>query len=451
MQFVPKEHQVLIRNHLFKNKRAAVWAKMGRGKTPAVLDSLNAFNFTEEIYPVLVVATWYVTQNVWAQEIEKWADFRHLKCSIILGNPEERIYALKKNAHVYCINFENIPWLVKYFDGKWPFKTIVVDESSKLRGFRLRQGTVRSQVLSKVAFLSSRFIELTGTPSPKGLEHLWGQLYFIDKGDRLGRTFTAFKTRWFTEGFDGFSIKPLPHAQKEIMDLIKDVCLSIDDKYFPVDEPIFSQVPVTLPAKALKIYKDMEKDFFAEIGNKKVEAFNAAAKSQKLIQMANGAVYTDDKGSWSEIHNEKIEALKSVIEEANGAPVITAYYFKSDLSRLTRAFPRAKVLDKNPKTIKDWNAGKIQHLLLHPASAGHGLNLQHGGNILVFFSLLWDLELYLQVIERIGPARQKQSGYDRPVFIYLIMARNTLDYVVKERLDTKRSVQEILMEAMAKR
>ena len=307
----------------------------------------------------------------------------------------------------------------------------------------------RARALAKVAHTKSRrFIGLTGTPAPNGLKDLWGQVWFVDRGERLGRTFSAFEARWFTKGWDGYSLQPREFAQAEIEDRLKDVCLTV--KGLDVNEPIRNVIEVELPKDARKTYEEMERDMWALIEGEGVEAVNAAVRTSKCLQLSNGAVYKED-GSWAVVHDEKIDALKSVVEEANGMPVLVAYNFKSDLARILAAVPGAKPLDDNPKTIVDWNAGRIPVLVAHPASAGHGLNLQDGGNILAFFGLNWNLEEHDQIIERIGPQRQKQSGYDRPVFIHYILARGTVDAMVLDRLVNKRSVQDVLLDAMRRR
>lgn len=451
MKRILRDYQNLLISHFYKYKRAAGWVFMGGGKTAAVLHALRNLALIDDVFPTLIIGPLRVVQSTWPDELNKWEEFYHYKISVLTGAAGERATALKKKADFYAINFDNLPWLIKTLNGGWPFKTTVVDEARKLKGFRLRQGTARAKALASVAFRSERFWELTGTPTPKGFEDLWGQLYFLDRGQRLGKTYTAFMNRWFDKGYDGFTYTPKSTAQPEIEGLIKDICLSIDaSKYFPTDKPIEIEIPVKLPALAMRQYKAMEKEMFAEVGKHQIEAFNAAAKTMKCLQFANGAVYTDNKGSWTLAHDEKIKALESIAEESGGAPLLVAYHFKSDLERLKRAFPYAKVLDKDAKTVKDWNKGKFSMMLVHPASAGHGLDLHHSCNILVFYSVNWDLELHQQVIERIGPARQKQGGYDRSVFIYYILAEGTIDHLVMERLKTKKTVQEILMQAMAR-
>jgi SNF2 family DNA or RNA helicase len=296
----------------------------------------------------------------------------------------------------------------------------------------------------------NRFVGLTGTPAPNGLKDLWGQLWFVDQGQRLGRTHEAFKQRWFTKSYDGFGMDPLPHAQDDIEARLRDVCITITNG-LDVDEPIVNEIKLDLPPAARAVYRDMERRMFAEIDGNEVEVFGAASKTNKCLQIANGAAYIDESGNWSELHDVKLQALDEVIEEAAGMPVLVAYHFKHDLARLQRAFPQGRVLDADPDTIRAWNAGRIPVLFAHPASAGHGLNLQDGGNILVFFSVSWNLEEHDQIIERIGPTRQKQAGHRRPVFVHYLLAADTVDEIVLERLRSKRDVQALLMEAMRRR
>ena len=304
----------------------------------------------------------------------------------------------------------------------------------------------------------TRFIELTGTPAPNGLKDLWGQTWFLDRGNRLGTSFNAFVSRWFQQvqvGADRNAVQlvPFKHSQDEIHGKLKDLCISLEAKdHFDIDDPITSSIEVYLTGKARKVYDEMENEMFIELSDSiEVEAFNAASKTMKCLQIASGSLYTDENGAWQAIHDLKIQALESIIEEAAGMPVLVSYHWKSDLERLLKAFPQGRHLDKNPKTISDWNKGKIPVMFAHPQSAGHGLNLQDGGNILVFFSHWWNLEEYQQIIERIGPTRQAQAGHDRPVFIYHIVAKGTMDEVVMERRESKREVQDLLMEAMKRK
>lgn len=432
--------------------RGALWASMGSGKSVSTLTALDQLALVEDdIWPALILAPKRVARSTWPTEISKWGHLKHLGAAVVLGDAAERKRALKQHADIFTMNYDNLPWALAQLDGKWPFKTVIADESTRLRGYRLRQGSKRARALASVAHTEvKRFVELTGTPSPKGLGDLWGQIHFLDKGARLGRTYSEFEARWFTKGWDGYSVQPMPHAQKEIQDRLRDICLTVSG--LPVDKPLVNLIYIDLPPAARTLYKSMEKDFFAEIEGHGVEAFNAAVKSGKLQQISNGAAYFEEGSSaFKTVHDEKLDALASVVEEAAGAPVFVSYKFKSDLARILKAFPKARHLDDKTKTIDDWNAGKIEMLVAHPASAGHGINLAAGGNILAFFGIDWSLEEHEQIIERIGPQRQKQLGLDRPVHVHMILAKDTIDDVILERLSSRRSVQDILREAMRKR
>jgi len=452
-----RPYQQLIIDHILDKERCNAFVPMGLGKTISTLKALENLALIDES-PTLVLAPLRVAQSTWPDEVKKWD--LDLPITPVVGTAEQRAQALREDSAIFTINYENLPWLIdwyKYNPRPWPFKTIVADEVTKLKGFRTRQGGKRAKALAEVAHKKvDRWIGLTGTPAPNGLKDLWGPMWFVDGGQRLGKSFTAFSDRWFRKSYDGFGLDPMEHAQREIQSTISDVCLSLDAKdYFDLSEPIVNKIVVDLPHKARQQYKDMEKKMFLELeghlGPTSVEALNAASKTQKCLQLANGAIYTDESRNWSEVHDAKIQALEDIIEEAGGAPILVAYHFKHDLARLRSAIPRGRVLDSDPETIRQWNAGKIPVLFAHPASAGHGLNLQDGGNIIAFFSVNWNLEEHQQIIERIGPTRQKQAGHDRPVFIHYILANDTVDFDVLERLESKASVQEILMKAMKRR
>lgn len=466
--YVPKEYQPPVTQHMIETPRCGAWLPMGMGKTISTLTALDIMYLCgRHTRPTLVCAPLRVAKNTWPSEIEKWDHIGQLQAVSVTGDSSERFHVLYKelkrgNVSVFTINYENLPWLeqtLKETGTQWPFGTIVADESTKLKGFRLKQGTQRAKALARVAHKHvDRFIELTGTPAPNGLKDLWGQAWFLDQGKRLGRSFTSFSERWFRSTRDGFGIEPMPHAQEEIESLLGDLCLSLDPHdYFDLEAPIEFPIYVDLPPKARKIYDDMEKKMFAQIGEHEVEAFNAASKSMKCLQVANGAAYVEveddptDTKPWVQVHDAKLQALEDIIEEAAGMPVLVSYHFKSDLARLKKAFPQGRYFDDKKQTEDDWNAGKIPVMFIHPASGGHGLNLQDGGNIIVMFAHWWDFEQYQQVIERIGPMRQMQSGHDRPVFIYHIIARDTVDEIVMQRREGKKGVHDLLMEAMKRR
>ncbi len=456
MRFEPRPWQPAMMDHIAEHPRCAIFAAMGSGKTSAVLVALQGISLLDE-GPGLIIAPRRVAQSTWPKEVSKW-DGLNVTVVNIKGTPQQRARRLKRKADFYSINYEQLPWLVAHFGDDWPFRTIVADESTRLKGFRLRQGGQRTKALAKVAWRGdiARFILLTGTPSPNGVKDLWGQLWFLDKGERLGRTYDSFTSRWFRPTWDGYGVEPFPHSQKEIQDKIRDLCITIDPRdYIDIAEPIETIIEVDLPAAARLQYKDMETLMYLELehdfGTHEIEAPNAAARTNKCLQIANGAVYHDDKRNWTELHDAKMEALDSIIEEAAGMPILVGYQFKSDLVRLRKRYPQGKTLDDGPTIEDDWNAGKVPILFAHPASAGHGLNLQWGSNILVDFSSGWALELDQQLIERIGPMRQMQAGLDRPVYRYRLVATDTVDEMVSERRATKRTVQEILLDAMKRR
>ena len=451
MNFTPRDYQQAIIAYIQAKPRCAIWSGMGTGKSVSTLTALAELSLVEDVFPILVIAPLRVAQSTWPDEVKKWDHLRHLKVSPIIGDQRARKLACRRGSDIYTINYENLPWLQEFHGSGWPFKTIVADEATKLKGFRLRQGTARAKALAKVAHAHcTRFIELTGTPSPNGLIDLWGQAWFIDAGVRLGRTFSSFTDRWFAPDHSGYGLRPLPFSQEQIQERLADCCITITAAdYMDLPPLIENTILVDLPIAARRIYADMEKEMFAQIGGHEVEAFSAAARTNKCLQLANGAAYVDDAGTWEDVHEAKLDALEDIVEEAAGAPVLVSYQFRSDLARILKRFgQRARHLDQDPQTIRDWNMGKIPLLVAHPASAGHGLNLQEGGNILAYFSSGWNLEEDLQILERVGPTRQAQAGLNREVYVHRIVARGTVDELVAVRRQGKASVQQILLDYM---
>lgn len=470
--FTPHTYQERMVEWLYDRRRSAVWAPMGGGKTGTSLFALETVALAHDPFPALVLAPLRVANSTWPAEVTKWANFAHLRVSPISARRDptksatakERLAALNTPADVYTLPYDGLAWLREALDGRWPFRTVVADELTRLKGFRLRQGTARAQALAKMMSFSNeeRFIGLTGTPAPNGVKDLWGQMYFIDRGERLGRSFSAFEMRWFTKGYDGYSLVPRDGAQEEIQALLKDICLTVDG--LPVDEPIENVISVDLPPKAREQYRQMEREAFLALEREgvgragaalasgapvEIEAVNAAVKINKCVQIANGFVFHEGGKEYEVLHDAKLEALESVVEEANGMPVLASYTFVPVQELVRRRFRQARLLDADPDTIRQWNAGRIGLLLAHPQSAGHGLNLQDGGNILADVGATWNLEHDAQIIERIGPLRQKQSGYDRPVFRHRIVAKDTFeDRVILPRMKSKQSVQEALLAAM---
>lgn len=448
--FTPRAPQIPLIAHMLDTPRCAGHAGTGIGKTSATLATLDTLLLAGESERVLVLGPKRVAQDTWTDEAAKWHQFQGMTFSKIMGTADQRNAALRKRADVYLTNYEQLPWLVDRLGDDWPFDTVVADESTKLKGFRLNQGGARTKALGKVAHKHvRRFIELTGTPAPNGVVDLWGQCWYLDGGKRLGRTFTSFSERWFSTGRDGFSLQPLPHAFDEITDRIGDLCVSIQAKdYFDLNEPVVNNIEVTLDDKALRQYKEMEREMFLELASVGVEAFNAASRTIKCLQIASGTLLLDDKGSWAEIHRAKIEALESIVEEAGGMPVLVAYTFRADRERLLKHF-KGSVDLATDEGLRKFKAGGALVGIGHPASIGHGIDgLQYVTNIIVFFSSDYNLENRQQIIERIGPTRQFQAGFTRPVFVHNLIARGTLDELVLARVETKADVQQLLLDRM---
>lgn len=475
--YTPRLYQPLMVEHQVEHERGATWAGMGLGKTLGTLTAMEVRALIADPYPALVIAPMRVAQNTWSNEAAKWEHLSSVRVIPAVGDIETRKAALKRPGEVYTINYENLPWLVEHLGEAWRFRTVIADESTKIKSLRISEGkrkdgttftrsgggSVRARAIGRIAHTKIKYWQnLTGTPSPNGLIDLWGQQWPIDAGQRLGRTFEGFTQRWFQKKpGEQRGIEPLPFAQDQIQAALRDVCLTIDAKdYFDLAEPIVTDVMVYLPARARALYEDMEKRMFLEIDENEVEAFSAAAKSMKCLQLANGAIYLDPAvesdeqagaREWREVHDAKLQALDDIVEEAAGAPVLVAYHFKSDLIRLQAAFPHGIDIS-TLRGLQAAQRGEGRVWFAHPASLGHGIDgLQDHCNIIAFFGLNWNLENYLQIIERIGPVRQMQAGLERPVFIYRIVAHDTVDELVIERIASKRNVQDILLTAMKRR
>lgn len=474
MYFTPREYQKLIGNFIFDNERSNVFAGMGMGKTSesiAVYDALRMFG---EAKRVLIIAPRRVAVSTWPDEIVKWREsFGHLTIAAAIGTPAQRIEAIKRGADITTINYDNLEWLIEVVGDYWPWDMVICDEATRLKGLRVSlqvsklgtefvrgQGSKRAKALSTVAFKKvRRWVNLTGSPAPNGLQDLWAIQYFVDQGRALGVCFDSFMDRYFkpernANGFGSTRVL-LPHSEKLIHDAVRPSCITVQAKdWFNLKDTIERVIPVRLPPKARRIYDDMERKFFAEIeAGQFVQAFNTTGKSNKCLQIGSGFAYTDtETKAWEPIHDEKIEALRSIVAETAGEPLLVSYQFIPEREMILKAFPRAKKLDNNPQTMIDFQKGRIPMLVVHPASAGHGLNLQDNCRILVDFCSGWNLEYDEQVIERVGPTRQHQAGHDREVYRYRIVAEDTTeDTCVLPRLKTKASVQDVLKDAMARR
>lgn len=452
--FEPREYQKIAADFLLSNPRCGLFAVPGMGKTSTTYMLLDWLMMAgSNFFPALVIAPKRVALQVWPFEVKKWDAFCDLKVIPVLGSTREREDALLRRGDVYVINYDNLQWLVNRFKNKWPFRIVICDESTKLKNFRLnKQGGARAGALGEIVDKTGRWINLTGTPCPNGLKDLWGQMWFIDKGSRLGRTYTDFMDRWFRMDIYTKKIQPLRYAQEEIHSAIADCTLALRaEDWFDIEKPKFVERPIDLPAEARAKYDSMEDTYWMEVGDRfktDIEAMNAMVKSLKLIQTASGMVYDAAKVP-HEIHDLKLEELESIRDEMGGENLLVVYHFKADRDRILKRFPEARTLD-DKSTEDEWNAGKIPMLLVHPQSAGHGLNLQYGGRTVIFFTNTWNLEYRQQVIERLGPTRQAQSGFKRTVLIYDIIARETIDIEVMMTLTGKASVQDALMRARAR-
>lgn len=400
-----------------------------------------------EVNKVLVVAPLRVAEDTWTKESAKWDHLRGLRVVRVLGSQAQRIRALETDADIYCINRENIPWLVKYYGTEWPFDGVVLDELSSFKS----PSSKRFKAMRKVRPLIKHIVGLTGTPSPNGLIDLWAQIYLLDQGKRLGRTLTEYRNRYFNpgrrNGYVVYDWVPKDGAEDEIYRRISDICISMKAcDYLKLPERVDVVRTVKLDDEAQTAYTEMKKEAVLELGpNEIVDAGTAAVVSGKLLQIANGAVY-DENGKTHIIHESKLDTLEDVIEAVNGRPVLVFYAYQHDLERIMQRFPQARKLEGSAE-IDAWNRGEIPILLAHPAGAGHGLNLQAGGNHIVWFGLTWSLELYQQANARI----YRQGVKGERVTITHLVTEGTIDEDVMRVLDGKATRQDALLEAVKAR
>lgn len=405
--------------------------------------------FLGEVYKVLVIAPLRVAEDTWSTEVDKWDHIKHLRVSKILGTKKQRKEALMKDADIYVTNRENTDWLVNECFSSWLWDMVVIDELSSFKSSKAK----RFRALRKVRPYFKRIVGLTGTPAPNSLIDLWPQIYLLDGGKRLGRTITSYRQQYFNPGkrnqYIVYNWELKDGAEEQIHKKIGDICISMMAKdYLDIPERIDNIIDINLPKNAINKYKQLEKDLVLELGEDDITAANAAVLTNKLLQMSNGAIYSEDK-QVIEIHDEKLKALLDIIESANGKPVLIFYSFKHDFDRIVNFF-KSKKLNAiglgDSKDIKKWNNGEIPILLVHPASAGHGLNLQYGGNIIVWFGLTWSLELYQQANARLHRQGQKES-----VIIHHLVSKDTVDDDVIKTLGSKEVNQNVLLEAVKAR
>ena len=400
------------------------------------------------ISKVLVVAPLRVAATVWQEETQKWDHLTGLRCSKVLGSRQEREAALRQEADIYIINRENIPWLVEHQAGiskVWPFDMLVLDELSSFKSPKAERFKAMKRVLPAVR----RVVGLTGTPAPNGLIDLWSQIYLLDQGKRLGKFVTRYREEYFRPGHQNgaivYSWVPLDRAPEQIYGKIADICMSMKaEDYLTMPDRIDLTQTVVLPDAARTKYDRMEHDLVMELCGETITAQNAAVLTGKLLQIASGAIYAED-GSYAILHDARLDALEDLIEASNGEPVLVYYAYRHERDRIMRRFPEAREL-RTPKDVDDWNHGKIRILIAHPASAGHGLNLQYGGHIMIWYGLTWSLELYQQAC-----ARLYRQGQDKPVRIYHLVTEKTIDEDVIKVLTGKADRQDALINAVKAR
>lgn len=443
MKYEPHEYQRYAVEYIKSHPVAAVLLSMGLGKTSISLTAINDLLFDSfEIHKVLIIAPLRVASVTWSAEIEKWEHLKILKYSVAVGTEAERLTALNAQADIYIINRENVQWLIEKSGIPFDFDMLVVDELSSFKNHQSK----RFKALMKVRPKVKRAVGLTGTPSSNGLMDLFAEFKLLDMGVRLGRFIGQYRNAYFSpdkrNGQIIYSYKPLPDAEQQIYEKISDITISMKSTdHLKMPELISTQYEVELSEKEKKKYEELKKDLILQLPDGEITAANAASLTGKLSQMANGAVYADDE-SVLEIHQRKLDALEDIIESANGKPVLVAYWFRHDLERIKKRFAVREI--KTSRDIADWNNGSIPVAVIHPASAGHGLNLQSGGSALVWFGITWSLELYQQTVARLW--RQGQTA--NTVVIHHIVTMGTIDEHIMQALERKDASQAALIEAV---
>ena len=453
MEFKPHAYQAHCIRKIEEIPKLGLFLDMGLGKTVTTLTAVKDLKYNRfEVRKVLVIAPKKVAEGTWTKEKDKWDHTRMLRVSQVLGSQAKRIRALNTPADLYIINRENVVWLVDYYRNAWPFDMVIVDESSSFKSHKAK----RFKALASVGGLISRMVELTGTPSPNGLEDLWAQVYLLDGGKRLGKRHTQFRERYFQpdkRGPDGmvYSYEAKPGTQDSILQKISDICISMKaEDYLQLPDIIYHEIPVELDPRAKKAYLEMERKMVLELpeDEEEISVTSAAALSNKLLQLGNGAIYDEDR-QYHEIHSCKIEAFLELIESLQGKPALVFYNFQHDRIRILKALEKMKLRVRELKTTQDeddWNAGKIDVLLTHPASSAYGLNLQQGGNHVVWFGLTWNYELYTQANKRLH-----RQGQQEKVIVHHLICSGTRDEDVMDALQRKDDVQGWVMQSLKAR
>jgi len=435
------QYQLDARAWIEENPKGLLILDMGLGKTVVTLTALQDLYDTYQVNKVLIVAPKRVALTTWPAEIELWSHVS-LGYEVLAKPKKEREEACKSGAPLHIINIDNLVWLIEHWGKDWPYDMVVVDESSLFKAYNTRRFKALKRQLSRI----DRVVLLTGTPATRSLQDLWPQVFLLDQGERLFRTITGFRNHYMVKDYNGFSWSMRAGAEEEIYDKISDLCLRMKaNDYLDTPERINVRVPVQLPKKAMDQYRELEKESLLQLTEEDVvTAGSAGVLVGKLLQAANGALYVE--GEHRELHSAKVDALKDLVETSGGQPMLVAYYFKHDLARLREAFPQAEVLTDDPEVIRRWNDGEIELLLAHPQSAGHGLNLQRGGRVIVWFSLVWSLELYQQFNARLHRQGQKET-----VVVHHLVAEETVDEDVVAALAAKDEGQEALFQALKAR
>lgn len=444
MKYEPHNYQQFATDFILEHPISCLMLDMGLGKTVITLTALWQLALDSfDVSRILVIAPKRVAEDTWPKELSKWEHLSGLDATLVMGTQAEREAALRQQTFLYIINRENVSWLVE--NHRWDFDMVVIDE---LSSFKSNQAQ-RFKAMKKVRPLVSRIVGLTGTPAPNSLLDLWPEMYLMDMGQRLGRFIGGFRDRFFTPDKRNreiiYSYKPREGAEEAIYSLISDICISMKAvDYLDMPELIMNRVEVSMDSRERKIYDDFQRDMVVSLQGEELDAVNAAALSGKLTQMANGAVYGENR-KVLHIHDRKLDALEDLMEAANGKPLLVAYWYEHDLQRIKARFKNARCIDTT-QDIDDWNAGKIPLALIHPASAGHGLNLQEGGCTIVWFGLTWSLELYQQLNARLWRQGQKHT-----VVIHHIVTKGTHDEDVLRALDNKDTRQSALIDAVRAR
>lgn len=451
MKFKPHNYQKYCINRMIADDNIGLFLDMGLGKTIITLTAVNELKYNRfQISKVLVIAPKKVAEGTWSTEKNKWDHLKLLRISTVLGSEKKRIKALNTPADIYIINRENVQWLVEYYRNNWPFDMVVIDEFSSFKNHKAK----RFKSLTWVRKHIKRFVGLTGTPAPNGLMDLWAQVYLLDGGERLEKSITKYREKYFEADKRSremiYSYAPKKGANEAIQEKISDICISMKaEDYLELPDIIYDTVPVILDAKAQKAYTELEKQMLLQVDPETViDVTSAAALTNKLLQLSNGAMY-DENREVHEIHKCKIEAFMELVEKLQGKPALVFYNFQHDLTRLMKALEKTKLRVRVLKTVEDqlaWNNKEVDILLAHPASAAYGLNLQEGGNHVIWFSLNWSLELYQQANKRLHRQGQKEK-----VIVHHLVSSGTRDTDVMIALESKGEVQDMLLESLKAR